>query len=1029
MSRTFFSLATVGALAAVSSMLPACSGGSGSGDPNQRVSGQSDFRSAPPVGTSGGGGRGAAFGAGEDNAGVAPTAGGSKATTTATPQRIVQETDLYRLEGTKLYYLNAYRGLMVFDVTNVDQPKLLGRSAIYGTPIDMVVNNGVATVVVSDWYGTMQDGTPFHGSIVRGLDATDPTNIKPLGDAYLGGAISDTRVVGSVLYAVSQDYGWQYGEWVDGYYGGIGGGAASGGVATGVAGVNGVGGGASGEKVIVSSVSFAGKQIKQTGYQEFSGYSAIFNVTPTAILLAHDIPSDPTQQYSAPSGKSVLQYIDISDPGGAIRLRGSVQANGSVQGWGADNGRWNVDFADGKTAHLLACNGTYCDGTSGYTLSTADFSNPDAPTSTSSLAIAGNAWSVATRFDSGRMYLSPSDGYYDSTTGGTPLEVFDLSNPAAPTLAGQTSLTGSVWLLMPNGNRLFALGNDTTTDYTSTQVSLRYFDVTDAKNPTAIGAPANFGSGWAWTPAAGTFKAFVKDDTQGLVVLPFSGWDYNSYAYNNGVQLIQYSPTSISTAGAAHTHGWSERGIFVNGRIVSLSDLALSVVDYSDRMNPKVVTELTLARNVVSAKPNGATISELSSDWWENDSSSSELRVLPTANAEESADTSAAITTKINGVDARSFNNGNFTYVITSVQQPVDCGTYGGGQTKSGQCMAYVPQVQVVDMANGGATPRGNITLPVEPNSDSSWGWGWGGFYYYDWYEGSDVVQISGDVIAFRRWFPVYSGTDGQWTADQQLYVVDLSNPDHPSIASTLITPDANSWWGNMRAVGNTLYTSHYEWVDLPTADSPNGFVKYYLDRIDLSDRAHPKVGSKINVPGMLVGASATDPDTLYTIDYRWDGDIAKNDLDVVHIDGNRAHLQGSVRVDGWVGNVFVQNNSAYMSTETYVEPNSPYDPNAGPRVNLHQIDLTNAGALVDHATTPQQGWGWLLGVQGDRAILTSGWGNNGVDIYKLTPNAAPTFDQFVRTNGWWTESLSRQDNQLFLSSGYWGVQTVTLKP
>jgi len=268
-------------------------------------------------------------------------------------------------------------------------------------------------------------------------------------------------------------------------------------------------------------------------------------------------------------------------------------------------------------------------------------------------------------------------------------------------------------------------------------------------------------------------------------------------------------------------------------------------------------------------------------------------------------------------------------------------------------------------------------------------------------------------MIAFRRWFPVYSGSDGRWTADQQLYVVDLSNPDHPSIASTLITPDANSWWGNMRAVGDTLYTSHYEWINFPSSESPNGLVKYYLDRIDLSDRAHPRVGSKINVPGMLVGASATDPNTRYTVDHRWDGDLAKNDIDVIHLDGDKAHLQGGVRVDRCVGNVFVQNKSAYMSTETYIEPGSSYDPNAGPRVNLQQIDLSNPGALVDRATTPQKGWGWLLGVQGDRAILTSGWSNNGVDIYKLTPNALPSFDQFVRTNGWWIESLSRQDNQL----------------
>ncbi len=1023
MSRSFFSLATLGTLAALFSLLPACSGNSGSEGTN-RVLGQSDFSSAPPVGTMTGGG--ASFGAagGDENAGAAaPTTG--KGTGAATqPQRQVEETDLYRLEGTRLYYLNSYRGLMVFDVSNVDAPVLLGRSPIFGTPIDMIVRNGIATVVISDWYGSMSDGTPFHGSIVRGLDTNDPTNIKNLGDAYLGGDVTDTRVVGNVLYAVSEDYGWYYGIWDEGgYYPGGGGVATAGGGAAGIA------YGSSGEKVIVSSVSFANNQIKQTGYQEFSGYSAIFNVTPNAIMLAHDIPSDPTAEYSQPSGVSELQYVDISDPNGAIRLRGKLQANGSVQGWGADNGRWNVDFADGKTAHLLACQGTYCGSGNGYTLTTADFTNPDTPVLKSSLDITGNSWNVATRFDGTRMYLSPSDGYYDPTNNGTPLQIYDLTNPAAPSLAGQTTLTGSVWLLMPNGNQLFALGNDTANDYTSTQVSLRYFDVTDPHNPTAIGQPANFGNGWAWTPAAGTFKAFIKDDTQGLVVLPFSGWDYNSYAYNNGVQLIQYSPTSISTAGAAHTHGWVERGIFVNGRIISLSDLSLSVVDYSDRMNPRVVNEITLARNVVSAKPSGANIAELSSDWWENDSSSSELRILPTANAGEAADTQAAVTTKINGVDARSFNNGNYSYVVTEVQVPVDCGgSYGGPSRGDGTCTAYVPQVQVVDLSNGGAALKGNITLPVEPNSYSWWGWGWGGYYYYDWYEGSDAVQIGGNMLAFRRWFPVYDGPNGQWHADQQLYVVDLSNPDSPSIASTLITDDTSGWWGNMKAIGDTLYTSHYEWVTYPTSDSPNGVVRYYLDRIDLSDRAHPRVGSKINVPGMLVGASKDDPSILYTIDYRWDSGIAKNDLDVVKIDGNKAYLQGITRVDGWVGNVFVQNNTAYMSTETYVYPDSTWDPNSGPRVNLHQIDLSNPAALVDHATTPQKGWGWLLGVEGDRAILTSGWGNEGIDIYKLTPNATPTFDQFVRTNGWWTESLARQDNQLFLSSGYWGVQTVNLQ-
>ena len=56
-----------------------------------------------------------------------------------------------------------------------------------------------------------------------------------------------------------------------------------------------------------------------------------------------------------------------------------------------------------------------------------------------------------------------------------------------------------------------------------------------------------------------------------------------------------------------------------------------------------------------------------------------------------------------------------------------------------------------------------------------------------------------------------------------------------------------------------------------------------------------------------------------------------------------------------------------------------------------------------------------------------SGFANQGVDIYKLSEQA-PVFDQFVRTLGWGANSMARQDDELFLSSGHWGVQTIHLK-
>src|SRR4029077_4892255 len=125
---------------------------------------------------------------------------------------------------------------------------------------------------------------------------------------------------------------------------------------------------------------------------------------------------------------------------------------------GADNGRWNLDFANGTIAHVIGCASSGCGA--GYVLSTADFSDPNAPQLRSETAIASTGWSATARFDGVRMYLSPGYGY-TNVNGTTPLEIFDLSNAAMPKLAGQTQIRGSVWLMIPSGNQLFALGQDT----------------------------------------------------------------------------------------------------------------------------------------------------------------------------------------------------------------------------------------------------------------------------------------------------------------------------------------------------------------------------------------------------------------------------------------------------------------------------------------------------------------------------------------------------------------------------------------
>jgi hypothetical protein len=1034
---------TLGTLALVPTLLGACSGGK-TPAAAQRLTGQSDYSSAPLPGSAStgnaiAGGFGAAGtatgssgGSSSSSSGGAPAGPsanpvqGTGGATTPTVAASVQETDIYRVDGNTLYYLNAYRGLMVFDVTNVDQPVLLGRSPIFGDPQEMFVNDGVAVVVVGDWYGTSPDGSPFYGSIARGLDCTDPTNIKDVGDAYLRGYVQDTRVVGNVLYTVAQDSGWEYG-WDYGLGGGYGGSTPA-------------------STVVLASVSFAGGVVKKVSEQVVSGYGGIFNVTPVAIMLATQPAStDPNNPYES-STQTTLQYIDITDSSGAITPRGSITVNGALNGWGPDNGRWNLDFSDSRYAHTIGCSAEYCgDSSDTYLVNTVDFGNPDAPTLVSSLPVANLGWSAAARFDVDpagaytRLYLSPN-GSYSTGAGQTPLSIYDLADPTAPRLAGSTNLDGNIWLFIPNGDQLFALGNTYSTGAVTDQslVEVQYVDVTDPSAPVALGA-SEFGSGWSWSPAAETFKAFVVNQAQGLAVVPFSGWDSTSYSYTNGVELVAFTPTGIVSSGTARTKGWVERGIFVKNRLISLSDQALAVVDYTNPAAPQVVTEMTLARNVVSACPQGATIAELSSDWYGNDVTSSELRILPIANAAETSDDGTAVSATVPGVDAQVFQNGTLSYVVTDVQVPIACQPNYSTNGPNGTCTTGTQRVTVVDTSNGGAVPRGSVTLPLLPYSYYG-GWGWEGFWYYDWYNGADVVQVGADALAFRRWMPQYSydpATGYPVYSDDldALYVIDLSNADAPSLASLTITDDVTAWWGNMQAIGNTLYTTHYEWLERPDPAVASGTVswsKYYLDQIDLSDRAHPRIGQKINVPGTLVGASTEDPSILYFADYAWDGQNETDAIAACKVDGASCYLQSYTKLDGYVGSVIVQNDRAYMTVQEYdwlwggVTSGSAQQQ---PYVELHQLDLTQPQSPVDRVSTnPQAGWGWLLAVQGDRAVVTSGWGEVAVDIYQLSDTAAPAYEQTVRTLGWGTNAIVRQDNTLYLSSGYWGVQPITLQ-
>src|SRR5262249_47120772 len=153
--------------------------------------------------------------------------------------------------------------------------------------------------------------------------------------------------------------------------------------------------------------------------------------------------------------------------------------------------------------------------------------------------------SHAARFDAGRLYLTSSSLNCDprvrpESAYQTPLAVFDVSNPQAPVELGSTEISGQISLIVPDGQNLFILGNDYRCGRSvASPLALAYLDMSDPAHPRSLGT-ADFGKELAFSSATSTFKAFTVDDADGLVALPFSDWDPDAYAYDEGVQLIAF---------------------------------------------------------------------------------------------------------------------------------------------------------------------------------------------------------------------------------------------------------------------------------------------------------------------------------------------------------------------------------------------------------------------------------------------------------------------------------------------------------
>jgi hypothetical protein len=133
----------------------------------------------------------------------------------------VQEADVYKVLGNKLFLLNTYKGFLIYDISNTKAPVRLGRLPVYGYPVEMFVENNTVYALLSDalYLSKVEGQLKFqrrNSSQIVTIDISDPANPKLLQAQDLPGQLREgvSRKIENTIYVVSyQPSGYWFWGW------------------------------------------------------------------------------------------------------------------------------------------------------------------------------------------------------------------------------------------------------------------------------------------------------------------------------------------------------------------------------------------------------------------------------------------------------------------------------------------------------------------------------------------------------------------------------------------------------------------------------------------------------------------------------------------------------------------------------------------------------------------------------------------------------------------------------------------------
>ncbi len=900
--------------------------------------------------------------------------------------REVEESDIVKTVGNRLYVLNRYLGLLAVNLEDPSDPYIEGRVSMVGTPVSMYIFDPLGFVIVSD-IPAENGGSNRNSGMLYIIDLTYPSDPRIVMSVDIDGYPIDSRRVGEVIYVISNEQpNYYYQRELD----------TVDGVAVAVEGVT---EDESTYRTHITSIGFHDpEELGPVDSLVLEGNSNKIHASQYAIFI-------PQQEGSWDAPATGFAYVDISDPEGDIRIRGSVTVDGYLRD------RFQMDHYKGMFRVVTQEHPAreMSDRFPSSTLRVIDARDPDDMEEISSLLIDDEGNLMATRFAGERAYTIHLPEAMD------PLDVIDLRDPADPRLTDVLEIPGWVEHLEVIGERIIAVGVDNEEEM---KVALYLFDVTDPENA-VLADRVVVGEGYTYSQANWDEKALTVLTEEELVALPFTSYDRYGYITSvNGLQLISFDleKGDLEARGSIEGMGRISRSRMVNDNLVATSEYLLQSIDISDLDTPRVQGILELAENHRDAFiSDGKLVSVIAPPWG---SSGARIKV-----SEISKPMVELLEIGPEGLEFESVERSGNTVYIKGIRQ-------GEGHP--------VPLVEV---------HRYDMSAPLEPVhykeaavelSDCCPNYKDYGYYLEDdvvpdaerevpaeefrlSYDPTVMTKIDGSRIAVYQSYGYYLDYSGQGDAER-LYVIEWTGTEEVRTVPVTI-PIGVGIYDIFDGPGKNVFIETYQY--------PEGYTLMEME----IEGPEATLRSNHTLKGDVIGVSK-DGRFAYTTLYYYYSDGYNSSLNVYDISQEEAVFLEGISIDenGYVPifqddrivltstnwgsypvyeDVVVREEKSYPGDGALAEPE--------PETTVHIIDL-DEGLFSSETRVSFNGSYYSSIVLDDLVLMTDGGSIVAVDLQD-----EGTYRSYEFSSSGWVSGGDLEEDLAVFALGYYGIEVIQL--